>query len=73
MWNASAAPARMMEIVSPAGFERYFDEMAEAIAAAGGRRDPTMLAALRERYGLVFDFDGVPDLVARYGLRSPLG
>jgi len=73
MWNASAAPARMMEIVSPAGFERYFDEMAEAIAAAGGRRDPTMLAALRERYGLVFEFDGVPDLVARYGLRSPVG
>jgi quercetin dioxygenase-like cupin family protein len=73
MWNASATPARMMEIVSPAGFERYFVDMAEAIAAAGGQRDPAMLAALRERYGLAFEFDGVPDLVARHGLRSPLG
>jgi hypothetical protein len=62
-----------MEIVSPAGFERYFVDMAEAIAAAGGQRDPAMLAALRERYGLAFEFDGVPDLVARHGLRSPLG
>jgi len=73
MWNASDAPARMIEIMSPAGFERYFVEMAEAIAAAGGQRDPATLAALRERYGLTFDFTGVPDLVARHGLRSPLG
>ena len=73
MWNASSAPARMIEIISPAGFERYFIEMAEAIAAAGGQRDPAMLAALRARYGLSFDFDGVSDLVARHGLRSPLG
>jgi len=71
MWNASAAPARMIEIISPAGFERYFVEMAEAIAAAGGQRDPAMLAALRERYGLTFDFAGVPDLVARHGLIEP--
>jgi quercetin dioxygenase-like cupin family protein len=73
MWNASPAQARMIEIISPAGFEQYFVDMAEAIAAADGRRDPAMLAALRERYGLSFDFDGVPDLVARHGLRSPLG
>ena len=71
MWNATSAPARMIEIISPAGFEKYFVEMAEAIAAAGGQRDPAMLAALRERYGLTFDFTGVPDLVARHGLIEP--
>jgi hypothetical protein len=37
MWNAGSEPARMIEIVSPAGFEKYFIELAEATAAAGGR------------------------------------
>ena len=35
MWNAGSTPARMIEIISPAGFERYFVELAEAVAAAG--------------------------------------
>ena len=68
MWNASTGPARMIEIISPAGFERYFVELAEAIAAAGGQRDPATVGAVAARYGLAFDFDWVPDLVARHGL-----
>ncbi|HEX5825639.1 MAG TPA: cupin domain-containing protein [Candidatus Limnocylindrales bacterium] len=68
MWNASSVPARMIEIISPAGFERYFVELAAAIAAIGGQRDPAVMAAVAERYGLSFDFSGVPDLVARHGL-----
>ena len=68
MWNASAAPSRMIEIISPAGFERYFVDLAEAIAAAGGQRDPATVGAVAARYGLAFDFDWVPDLVARHGL-----
>lgn len=73
MWNASSAPARMIEIISPAGFERYFVDLAEAIAAAGGQRDPATIGLVAERYGLTFDFDAVPDLVGRHGLTSPLG
>ena len=68
MWNASADPARMIEIISSAGFECYFVELAETIAAAGGQRDPATVGAVAARYGLVFDFDWVPDLVARHGL-----
>ena len=71
MWNAGSEPARMIEIVSPAGFEKYFIELAEATAAAGGRPDPSVMAPLAERFGLSFDFTEVPDLVARHGLRSP--
>ena len=26
-WNAGDAPARILEIISPAGFERFFDEL----------------------------------------------
>src|SRR6187431_1152088 len=33
MWNAGRAPARMIEIISPAGFEHFFREVAELIAA----------------------------------------
>ncbi len=71
MWNAGPGPARMMEIISPAGFEDYFVELAAAVAAAGGRADPSLIAPIApiaERYGLAFDFAEVPDLVARYGL-----
>jgi quercetin dioxygenase-like cupin family protein len=70
MWNAGTEPARMIEIVTPAGFEKYFIELAEATAAAGGGRpDPSITAPIAERFGLTFDFTEVPDLVARHGLR----
>jgi quercetin dioxygenase-like cupin family protein len=68
MWNASSDVARMIEIISPAGFERYFVDLAEAIAAAGGQRDPETVGAVAARYGLAFDYSWVPDLVDRHGL-----
>lgn len=68
MWNAGRGPARMIELISPAGFESYFQEVAAAWAAAGGRPDPSVRDAIAERYGLTFDFSGAPDLVARHGL-----
>src|SRR6185312_5736553 len=34
-WNAGDTPARLLEIVSPAGFERYFAEATAAFAADG--------------------------------------
>ncbi len=71
MWNAGKLPARMIEIISPAGFENYFVELAEAVAAAGGLPNPSMMGAIAGRFGLSFDFAEVPDLVARYGLTSP--
>ncbi|HYN68615.1 MAG TPA: cupin domain-containing protein [Candidatus Eisenbacteria bacterium] len=73
MWNAGASPARMIEIISPAGFENYFVELAAAIAAADGRRDPTVSGPVAARFGLVFDLAEVPELVARYGLNAPAG
>ena len=69
MWNAGTEPARMIEIITPAGFEKYFIELAEATAAAGRRPDPSVTAPIAERFGLSFDFTEVPDLVARHGLR----
>jgi quercetin dioxygenase-like cupin family protein len=73
MWNAGSTPARMIEIISPAGFEKYFVELAEAVAAAGRVPDPSTMGAIAGRFGLSFDLGEVPDLVARYGLIAPGG
>lgn len=73
MWNAGAEPARMIEIMSPAGFEAYFVELAAAVAAAGGPPDPSVRTQIAERFGLTFDLTEVPDLVARHGLNPPGG
>ncbi len=71
MWNAGSVPARMIEIISPAGFEEYFAELAAAGAAKGGRPDPSISGPIAERYGLSFDMTEVPDLVARHDLIAP--
>jgi quercetin dioxygenase-like cupin family protein len=68
-WNAGDEPARLLEIISPAGFERYFAEIAEVLAS--GPRDPARLAPLWERYGLEMDPSSVPELVERHGLVFP--
>jgi mannose-6-phosphate isomerase-like protein (cupin superfamily) len=69
-WNGTDRPARLFEIISPAGFERYFDEMAEALPKD---REPTevdlgRIAAVGARYGLELDFASVPALMERHGL-----
>jgi mannose-6-phosphate isomerase-like protein (cupin superfamily) len=66
-WNASDEPARLLEIISPSGFEHYFVELAELLAAGVGR-DTEEYAALSGRYGLQMDFASVPQLVASHGL-----
>lgn len=68
-WNASDRPGRLLEVISPSGFEQYFVELSELLASGGGR-DPAAFAALNERYGLEMDFDSVPGLVAAHGLVS---
>src|SRR3954463_10624000 len=66
-WNAGDEPCRILEVISPAGFERFFQELSDlggAIAA-----DPDAVAALRERYGLEMQPETVPELLERFGLR----
>jgi len=66
-WNAGDEPCRILEIISPAGFELFFKEL----VALGGplKADPEELASLNERYGLEMQPDSVPELVARFGVR----
>ena len=72
MWNAGPVPARMIEVISPAGFENFFRELAD-LTAAGPRKVPD-ITALADRYGLQFGQpDWLPGLISRYGLTPPLG
>jgi quercetin dioxygenase-like cupin family protein len=68
-WNAGDSPARILEIISPAGFEEFFRELSDL----GGvtKVEPETLGALCGRYELEMDPGSVPDLVARFGLRFP--
>lgn len=69
-WNAGDTPARMSEIITPAGFEDYFEEMAALFAEAeGGLPDPTRAGAVLAKYALALDFASVPVLAQRHGLQ----
>jgi quercetin dioxygenase-like cupin family protein len=70
MWNAGTGEARMIEVITPAGFERFF---AELDLFDAGRPDPNDLEALTKRYGLFFDPTWVPELMEKYHLDSPFG
>ena len=70
MWNAGSIPARMIEVISPAGFEGFFRELVAMRDI--GRPDPAAIAGLGDRYGLPFaQPDWLPDIVERYGLTPP--
>jgi mannose-6-phosphate isomerase-like protein (cupin superfamily) len=65
-WNAGDTPARILEIISPAGFEGYFRELVEMLhhrAPTGPER-----AALASRYGLDVDPGSIPRLTAQHDL-----
>ena len=70
-WNAGEAPARILEIISPAGFEKFFDTMAEL--AGSGELNPARLVALASEYGTDVDIASVPGLVAAHGLTFAMG
>jgi quercetin dioxygenase-like cupin family protein len=72
MWNAGKTPARMIEIISPAGFEEYFREVADLVQSGPAEFD--QVAQLASAYSLHFsEAEWLPDVIARYGLTPPPG
>jgi quercetin dioxygenase-like cupin family protein len=67
-WNAGAAPARVLEVISPAGFEHFFAQTGDLVAADGSF-DEEGFVKLAERYGMSFNFERAPELREKYGLR----
>jgi hypothetical protein len=66
---AGTTPARMIEIISPAGLEKFFRDIADLVEA----EDPTPedIAALATTYGVQFEDPAwLPDLIKRYNLNA---
>jgi mannose-6-phosphate isomerase-like protein (cupin superfamily) len=68
-WNAGDEPARILEIISPAGFERFFAELAPL--TDGREPDEEAFAELCERYALDMRPETVGELCSRVGLWFP--
>lgn len=65
-WNASAQMGRVIEIISPAGFEQFFLELADLFAAEA---DINQIAEANARHGNFFHLEWVPELTAKYHLK----
>ncbi len=68
-WNAGDEPARILEIISPAGFENFFRELVDL----GGvtKVEPRTLRELCSRYELEIDLSSIPTLCERFALQFP--
>ena len=67
-WNAGPTPARILEIISPAGFERYFREVAEVLAPSGPP-DLTRLGEIAARYGLTLHMERLGEVMQTHNVR----
>ena len=65
-WNATDESARLLEIISPAGFEQMFVEAAELARTAPDDADAR--SALIGRYGLQLDVEATAPIIAQHGL-----
>jgi len=68
-WNAGDEPCRILEIISPAGFEKFFEELVDMGGVANA--DPEQLVALNAKYEQDMQPDSVPELTERFGLVFP--
>jgi mannose-6-phosphate isomerase-like protein (cupin superfamily) len=64
-WNPGDAPCEIIEVISPAGFENYFREVAQTWG------DLEEFKKINSRYNLEMDFDSIPKLCERYRLTFP--
>ena len=66
-WNSGTETVRFLELISPAGFEDYFFEVAEPLNA----NDQQAMGEIVGRYGLDLRPETIPELLERYGLEPP--
>ncbi len=77
-WNPGPEPARLLEIIAPAGFERYFMQLAAlvnkklaALVNKNVSREDEAIEKLSSEYGLTYHMEQAPALIAKHGLRAP--
>ena len=68
-WNPGDEETRVLEVISPAGFEQYFADVAPELARRG-EPDVQALAEIRARYGLTMDMASRERLIKEHGLEA---
>jgi quercetin dioxygenase-like cupin family protein len=68
MWNADSTPATVLEILSPAGLETYFEQLAPVLAHEGGTGPPDYYQ-LAQDYGLTIQDDWIEELERTYNVK----
>jgi quercetin dioxygenase-like cupin family protein len=68
MWNADTTPATVLEILSPAGLEAYFEQLAPVLGHEGGSGPPEYYQ-LAQDYGLTIQDDWIEELERTYGVK----
>lgn len=66
-WNPADEPARLVELLTPSGFEHYFTELAAAFGPKGP--DLERVAAIAAAHDIELDPRSIEPLLARRGLR----
>ena len=69
-FNAGDEEARLLEVISPAGFEDYFTELADFFPA-DAPPDLDGMTDATARYRLEMDVDSLEHLVRQFGLAPP--
>lgn len=71
MWNAGTTPARMVEVISPAGLDELFRSVAELTAS--GKAEMSQIVRLADPYDVpLAQPDWLADVVERYQLSVPM-
>jgi mannose-6-phosphate isomerase-like protein (cupin superfamily) len=72
-WNAGDEPCRILEIIAQPGFEHFFNELGDAMAAANAPNPGVVLANsdLPQRYAIEFQPERIADICQTHGLRFP--
>jgi len=70
MWNAGRTPARMVEVISPAGFEDLFRSVADLTERS--EAEMSKIVELTNRYEVpLAEPDWLADVIERYNLSVP--
>lgn len=69
-WNPGPETARVLEIISPAGFEQYFEEPAGILSSTPPGQPPDFagIAEIAARYDTTFQMERLPEIMEKHGV-----
>ena len=71
LYNAGTGPVRVLEILTPGGFESYFDEYEEIASRTLDEEEHRRARAeLGERYGVIRHDERIPEVRICFGIES---